>query len=65
MDIRSFSINYEVNPVIYDEGVAGELEADFVADLADCREFDLAVYEASNPLVQLRDSLARLTSPLL
>ncbi|MBP7963841.1 MAG: cardiolipin synthase [Caldilineaceae bacterium] len=65
MDIRSFSINYEVNPVIYDEGVAGELEADFVADLADCREFDLAVYEASNPLVQLRDSLARLASPLL
>ena len=29
IDIRSFSINYETNLVIYDEGVTRELEADF------------------------------------
>jgi len=29
IDIRRFSINYETNLVIYDEGVTRELEADF------------------------------------
>jgi hypothetical protein len=33
MDIRSFSINYETNLVIYDEAITRELEADFTAAL--------------------------------
>ncbi|WP_414476016.1 cardiolipin synthase [Microvirga sp. M2] len=36
LDIRSFSINYELNAVIYDARLAQELEAAFERDLGDC-----------------------------
>jgi cardiolipin synthase len=65
MDIRSFTINYESNLVIYDEKTAQELEQDFLADLNHCVEFDLAVYSRSSFLGRLRDSTFRLVSPLL
>lgn len=65
MDIRSFSINYEINAIIYDAKTAQKLAQDFLHDLGYCTEFTLADYEASNVLVRLRDSLCRLASPLL
>ena len=65
IDIRSFSINYELNAVLYDVELARKLERDFVRDLEDCTEFDAAAYFRRNPLVRFRDSCARLLSPLL
>jgi cardiolipin synthase len=65
VDIRSFSINYELNAVIYDAATARTLEAAFEQDLARCRPFALAEYRQRSPLLRLRDSLARLASPLL
>jgi cardiolipin synthase len=65
MDIRSFSLNYEVNAVIYDETIAGELEQDFLNDLQFCSEWTLADYKNRSVWFRLRDSLARLASPLL
>lgn len=65
MDIRSFSINYEVNAVIYDEQTAQKLAADFGKDQADCIEFSLEEYKARSLLVRGRDAVARLLSPLL
>jgi cardiolipin synthase len=65
IDIRSFSINYELNAVLYSRHLAKELEDAFERDLADCREFDLAEYEARNVGLRFRDSAARLLSPLL
>jgi cardiolipin synthase len=65
MDIRSFSINYEANLIIYDEKMACQLEQDFLNDLALCTEFNLEAYENSNFFWRLRDSMARLFSPLL
>ncbi len=65
MDIRSFVINYEASAVIYDEKTARQLEEDFMADLEYCTEFSLEAYERSNVFRRLRDSLARLFSPLL
>jgi cardiolipin synthase len=65
LDIRSFSINYELNAVIYDAGLAQELEAAFERDLGNCRAFDAAEYEKRSALSRLRDSAARLLSPLL
>ncbi len=65
MDIRSFSINYETNLVIYDEGVTRELEADFTADLAHCVEFSATEYEARRRASRFVDSTLRLCSPLL
>jgi cardiolipin synthase A/B len=65
IDIRSFSINYELNAVLYCGQLAQLLEQDFQRDLADCSEFDAAAYENRNVAVRFRDSVARLCSPLL
>ena len=65
LDIRSFSINYEINAVIYDARLSQELEAAFERDLEDCYPFEPAEYRRSPVLKRLRDSTARLLSPLL
>ena len=65
MDIRSFSINYETNLVIYDPDVTRELEQDFAADMEHCVEFSADEYEARNSASRFIDSTARLCSPLL
>jgi cardiolipin synthase A/B len=65
LDIRSFSINYELNAVIYDARLAQELEAAFERDLRDCYPFDPVAYRRSPVLKRVRDSTARLLSPLL
>jgi cardiolipin synthase len=65
IDIRSFSINYEINAVLYSRAHAAELEADFEQDLAHCTEFDPAEYRSRSGALRFRDSVARLFSPLL
>jgi cardiolipin synthase A/B len=65
IDIRSFSINYEINAVLYSKQLAMELEKEFERDLAHCTEFESREYLARNPAVRFRDSAARLLSPLL
>jgi cardiolipin synthase len=65
MDIRSFSINYETNLVIYHAGVTRELEADFHADERHCVPFSADEYEARSGASRLLDSMLRLCSPLL
>jgi cardiolipin synthase len=65
MDIRSFSINYELNAVIYDRDTACALEDAFRRDLEHCHPFDLEAYQRSRSLTRFRDSVARLFSPLL
>lgn len=64
-DIRSFSINYEINAVLYSRPLAEQLERDFERDLVHCTEFDAAEYRSRNVAVRFRDSVARLFSPLL
>ena len=65
VDLRSFSINYETNIVIYDEAVTRKLEGDFRADLGHCVPFAAAEYEARRATSRLVDSALRLFSPLL
>jgi cardiolipin synthase A/B len=65
IDIRSFSINYETNLVVYDEGVTRELEADFLADLEHCVQFSANDYDAHKTSSRLIDSVMRLGSPLI
>jgi cardiolipin synthase len=65
MDIRSFSINYETNLVVYDEAVAMELEADFERDINSCVEFSVSTYDSQPIRRRLLDSVMRLCSPLL
>jgi cardiolipin synthase A/B len=65
IDIRSFSINYELNAVLYSERLAKELEGDFERDLTGCSEFDVSTYNERHRTSRFRDSVARLLSPLL
>jgi cardiolipin synthase len=65
MDIRSFSINYETNLVIFDERVTRELEADFEHDLKQCVTFSPTEYDARKRASRFVDSTFRLCSPLL
>jgi cardiolipin synthase len=65
MDIRSFSLNYEGNAVIYDQAQAQELEQAFLKDLDVCKEWTLEEYLSRSFGQRLRDSLSRLASPLL
>ncbi|MEO7295827.1 MAG: cardiolipin synthase, partial [Candidatus Limnocylindria bacterium] len=65
IDIRSFSINYETNLVVYDEGITRELETDFARDMESCVDFSVSRYDAQPRRRRLVDSLMRLCSPLL
>lgn len=65
IDIRSFSINYELNAVFYNERIAKELESDFERDLVYCSEFDPEAYRKRGRMTRFRDSVARVLSPLL
>jgi cardiolipin synthase len=65
IDIRSFSINYETNLVVYDRGVTQQLERDFVNDMEHCVLFSVADYDTQRTSSRLFDSVMRLGSPLI
>ncbi len=65
MDIRSFEDNFEVSAFIYDNGFAKELESQFHKDLLDCKLITLHTWERRPFINGLKESVARLFSPLL
>lgn len=65
MDIRSFSLNFEVNTFIYDEAISQELCVRFLQDLRDCTEITEEAYRKLPVSVKFRESVSRLLSPLL
>ncbi len=65
MDIRSFTLNYEINALIYDDAVAQTLENRFIEDLRSSVPFNRTAYDRIPRLKQMRNSLARLFAPLL
>ena len=65
MDIRSFSINYETNLVIYDRDTTRRLESAFLADIRQCQPFTAEAYMRLPAYTRLGDSLMRLFSPVL
>lgn len=65
MDVRSFTINYETNLVIYDREVTKRLESAFVADIRHCEVFSAEAYQRLPVMHRFGDSVMRLFSPLL
>jgi len=65
MDIRSFSVNFEVNAFIYDEQKVTELEGDFLRDLDNCSEITKEWYFNRKWWFKIKESIARLISPML
>lgn len=65
MDIRSFSLNFEVNAVVYDEKKALEMERIFERDLAFCTQITKDAYAGRSLQFRMKEQVSRLLSPLL
>ena len=65
LDERSFVQNFEANAFIYDFKTASQLKESFLNDLEDCVEITLDMWSSRNRRQKLKESIARLFSPLL
>jgi cardiolipin synthase len=65
MDIRSFSQDFEVNALIYDQKVAESLKKDFINDLAGSTKLELESWKKRPRIDKALESIARIFSPLL
>ncbi|WP_306354156.1 cardiolipin synthase [Flavobacterium sp. '19STA2R22 D10 B1'] len=65
VDYRSFDLNFEVNAIVYDEGIAGELADVFFNDIKDANKIDLIEWQNRPTIKQMAEKMARLLSPLL
>lgn len=65
MDIRSFSLNFEVNALLYNKKTVARLEEDFFEDIENSTEVVLEDYMNRSILDRFRESFARLLSPIL
>jgi cardiolipin synthase len=65
MDSRSFDLNFEVNAVIYDTGIAGQLADVFMQDIRDAEKIDKDAWLNRGIVKQVMEKTARLISPLL
>ena len=65
MDFRSFEHNFEVNAFIYNEDVATQARNIYLDDLNDSRQMFLKIWRGRSNWMKLKESFARLFSPLL
>lgn len=65
IDIRSFSLNFEVNAIIYDSAVNKSLKDQYLEDVKACKLLTWEEYQARGRLVKLKESFSRLLSPIL
>lgn len=65
MDIRSFSLNFEVNAFIYDDRVAKEAEAQFMKDIDQSEQITMANYRNRSQWLKIKESIIRLVAPIL
>jgi cardiolipin synthase len=65
MDHRSFELNFEVNCMVYDRHVAGQLKDAFYNDLKDAKQINAKTWRKRTLFKQLPEKLARLFSPLM
>lgn len=65
MDVRSFNLNFEINAFMYDRTTCMAFEEKFLKDLDDCTEITQEIYTKRGRLSKIKESIARLLSPLL
>lgn len=65
MDIRSFTLNFEVNAVVYDEPKAREMIGYFEDDLKHCTMVTKEMYASRSLYIRIKEQVSRLLSPLL
>ena len=65
MDIRSFDQNFEISALIYDEAISKELQDYYLTDLSNSSHITLDGWEHRPRWDSMRESVARIFSPLL
>ena len=64
-DFRSFEQNFEVNAFMYDNDTALKMKEIFLADLRDCSQVSLKVWEKRPWKHKALESVVKLLAPLL
>lgn len=65
IDVRSFSLNFEVNAFIYDCTISHQLAEIFEKDIFDCTELTMEIYQNRSNLIKFKESISRLLTPIL
>lgn len=65
LDYRSFSINFEINALIYNKKINSQMAEVFQTDLKECEEVDLERWEERKISRKFQESISRLLAPLL
>lgn len=65
MDIRSFSLNFEVNAIVYDEATTLKLDEAFKQDLLKSTLLTIDHYNNRTLFIRFKESVSRLLSPIL
>ncbi len=65
LDMRSFQLNFEVNAILYDKELVDKLDADFASDMANSDKIDMIDLAFKPFPAKIRQSAARLLSPIL
>jgi len=65
MDVRSFEQNFEVTAFIFDEETSVELRDMFFDDLKDCYQVEMEAWINRPKMMVIKESFARIVSPLL
>lgn len=65
IDVRSFSLNFEVNAFIYDRSISHELAEIFEKDIMDSTELTFSIYNNRSNIIKFKEAFSRLLSPIL
>ena len=65
MDLRSFMLNFEINAFIYDKEVIDIMTKDFLEDMKNSEELKLEEFNNRSMIKKVKESIARLFSPIL
>jgi cardiolipin synthase len=65
MDIRSFSLNFEVNAVVYDEATTLKLDEAFKQDLLNSTLLTMEHYNNRSAIIKVKEAVSRLLTPIL
>lgn len=65
LDVRSFTLDFEIDAYCYDPAVAAQQKAFFLKDMEKCVEVTVESWSSRSRWEKFKESLARLFSPLL
>ncbi|WP_017471092.1 cardiolipin synthase [Amphibacillus jilinensis] len=65
IDVRSFRLNFEVNAFLYSEDVTDRLVKDFKEDMEESSLLTYEAYKERSIWIRVKESVARLISPIL